>query len=83
MTKGAAASFVFAGTLDVESFQTFARRRAARLSLDLSFGEASSRAVTAHVRGPPALIDAFEMACSLGPIDCLVIEVWRLSEGDG
>ena len=83
MTNGAAASFVFEGTLDVESFRAFARRRAARLSLDLAFGEASAQAVTAHVRGPAALIDAFEMACSLGPIDCLVREVRRLGEGDG
>ena len=77
MTNDAAASFVFEGTFEVESFHAFARRRAARLSLSLAFGAASPQAVALSVCGPAALVDAFEMACSLGPIDCLVIDVQR------
>jgi hypothetical protein len=30
-----------------------------------------------NVSGAAELVDAFEMACSLGPYDCLVLEVAR------
>lgn len=33
--------------------------------------------MTIVVAGPPALVDAMEMACSLGPIDVLVERIER------
>ena len=71
------ANFAFQGRLKPDSFRDFARRRAARLSLDLEERGASSESFACRVSGPLALVDAFEMACSLGPLDCLVLDVWR------
>jgi len=31
----------------------------------------------AVLHGPPDLLDAFEMACALGPLDCIVLHVMR------
>jgi hypothetical protein len=67
----------FCGRLISASFQDFVRRRAARLALKLDEGEGSTLRFACRVSGPIALIDAFEMACSLGPLDCLVLDVRR------
>lgn len=69
--------FVFRGRLDPESFSAFARQRAARLALGVEFGLASRTACEVTVRGEAPLVDAFDMACSLGPLDCIVIDVER------
>ena len=71
------ARFVFKGTFQPASFVEFAQHRAARLGLDLQFGQASTDAVAVNVSGAVDLVDAFEMACSLGPFDCLVFDVVR------
>ena len=76
-TVAVEASFAFKGRLAPDSFRDFARRRAARLSLKLEEGGASAQSFACRVSGPLALVDAFEMACSLGPLDCLVLDVWR------
>ena len=75
------AKFEFQGRLAPESFREFARRRALRLSLELDEGDASTSRFVCQVRGPLALVDAFEMACSLGPLDCLVMEIVREDVG--
>lgn len=75
------ACFVFRGRLRTESFVEFARHRAARLCLGFEVGPVSSDAVALHVSGAAELVDAFEMACSLGPYDCLVLDVARYSSG--
>lgn len=72
-----AATFTFTGRFRPASFADFARHRAGRLELSLDALEAGPGSVTTAVAGPAALIDAFEMACSLGPIDCLVLDVTR------
>lgn len=72
-----AATLVFSGRLRPASFAAFARHRADRLDLALDALDAGPSAATASVSGPAALIDAFEMACSLGPLDCLVLDVTR------
>lgn len=69
--------FLFQGRLDARSFRAFAQHRAARLALDLVFEADARDGVACRVRGPLALVDAFEMACSLGPLDCLVLDVQR------
>ena len=71
------ARFVFTGRLRTDSFIEFARHRAARLGLSIDVAQMSAMAVTVNVSGAAELVDAFEMACSLGPYDCLVLEVTR------
>jgi hypothetical protein len=67
----------FRGALSAPSFADFARHRAARLSLGLDLMAQSDGQSEMRVSGPPALVDAFEMALSLGPLDCLVTDVER------
>ena len=71
------ASFVFSGKLRADIFVEFARHRAARLDLAIDIGSVSDEAIALTVRGPSELVDAFEMACSLGPYQCLVLDVTR------
>jgi hypothetical protein len=71
------ACFVFRGRLRTESFVEFARHRAARLGLGFEVGPVSADVVALNVSGAAELVDAFEMACSLGPYDCLVLHVTR------
>ncbi|MVA22980.1 hypothetical protein V6582_24620 [Agrobacterium vitis] len=72
-------NLVFEGQFDCESFLTFARHRAGRLDIDLDVEACSDSRVAVSVAGQDALVDMFEMACSLGPTDCIVRDVWRLS----
>ncbi|QLF71227.1 hypothetical protein FE840_001820 [Peteryoungia desertarenae] len=69
--------FTFRGALPVESFTGFAVHRAARLDLSLDLGACSDDICAMTVSGPTALVDAFEMAVSLGPQDCIVLEIDR------
>jgi len=62
-----------------ETFIAFAVKRANRLSLRGWIQETSPDAVTIAAEGPEALIDAFEITCSLGPIDSDV-ESWTRKE---
>ena len=74
---GEGVTLVFLGRLRPASFAAFAGHRAGRLALGHVFGRVSPDCVEVTVTGEPDLIDAFEMACSLGPIDCLVLEAYR------
>jgi len=76
-TMSERARFVFTGRLRTDSFVEFAHHRAARLGLSIDVAQISEVAITVNVSGPAELVDAFEMACSLGPYDCLVLEVAR------
>ncbi|SEK26026.1 hypothetical protein [Xaviernesmea oryzae] len=73
----AQARFTFHGKLRCESFQAFARHRARRLDIALSLGACDVNSAIMAVEGQPDLVDAFEMALSLGPQDCLVTDVHR------
>jgi acylphosphatase len=77
MTAKHTLTLLFQGRFDVDSFAEFARHRAARLSLDAAITALAPNRITVAVAGQPELLDAFEMACSLGPIDCLVEDVSR------
>jgi hypothetical protein len=70
-------TIVFTGRFHPEHFAAFVDHRARRLDLEASLEEAGAATISVRVAGHPDLIDAFEMACSLGPIDCLVLEVHR------
>ncbi len=72
------ATLIFRGSLDPARFVDFAEHRARRLDLHARLDDASARAVTMTVAGDADLIDAFEMACSLGPAGCLVRDFARV-----
>jgi hypothetical protein len=70
-------TFTFSGHLNPASYAEFARRRAARLDLALELGEFRKDEARLSVSGHPDLVDMFEMAMSLGPFDCLVLDIAR------
>ena len=70
-------TFLFTGRFETASFAEFARHRAARLSLAAETPHLSREKIRITVSGERDLVDAFEMACSLGPIDCLVADIVR------
>ena len=72
------ADFVFSGTITCESFVDFARHRAGRLDLSLNISACSEAAVALSVSGQEDLVDMFEMACSLGPHDCIIYDISRV-----
>ena len=72
---------VFLGDFEPESFAEFMRHRAGRLSFSAVAGRIDATRVDVAVEGEPDLVDMFEMACSLGPIDCLVREAYRQGQG--
>jgi acylphosphatase len=73
-----AATLVFQGRFHIGSFVDFVRHRAERLSLHAGVTAVSSHRIEVFVAGDEDLVDAFELACSLGPIDCLVLDHRRL-----
>jgi hypothetical protein len=75
-----AVTLVFQGRFRTESFLDFVRHRADRLALEAGIGAVAPDRIEVSVVGQAELIDAFELACSLGPIDCLVLEHGRRAE---
>jgi hypothetical protein len=71
-------TFEFLGALPQADFAEFAAHRAARLSVAHSILAQDAGRALVRVSGPEALIDAFEMALSLGPHSCVVRDVRRL-----
>jgi hypothetical protein len=69
--------FTFSGRLEPQGFIAFAEHRAARLSLGLKIAACDRERCRLTLSGPQALIDAFEMAVSLGPYDSIVLDVTR------
>ncbi len=74
------ATIEFIGWFETDHFAEFIDHRARRLDLDMRVEAADDHHFSLCVSGEPDLIDAFEMACSLGPLDCLVIDVIRHDE---
>ncbi|MBS3652121.1 hypothetical protein KEU06_26335 [Pseudaminobacter sp. 19-2017] len=72
-----AVAICFVGALG-QPFVEFARERASRLALR-GVIEQRCDTVVASLEGPEALIDAFEITCSLGPIACRV-DFWSRTE---
>jgi hypothetical protein len=70
-------TLVFIGRFQLASFAEFIRHRAARLSVDAGVRLAGLECFEVSVSGEENLVDAFEVACSLGPIDCLVLDNFR------
>lgn len=78
-TTGMATHFRFTGDIDGAEFLAFVAARAARLSLD-GWARGEGAAVDCAVDGPADLVDAFEMACLLGPPRSLVLGCERRDE---
>jgi hypothetical protein len=72
-----ATTFVFVGRFEPGTFIEFVHHRAHRLALRAGIGGAARDRIEVSVSGEADLIDAFELACSLGPIDCLVVDIFR------
>lgn len=72
-----AALFRFTGQLVCKSFAEFALHRARRLDLEIDIGACDASSATLSVKGQEVLVDAFEMACSLGPYDCIILDIQR------
>ena len=70
--------FQFTGTFIPSSFEHFARHRAERLSLVFELQETKPNGMDMRVEGLVDLVDCFEVACLLGPADCLIDNVERL-----
>lgn len=75
-----AVTLVFQGRFRTESFLDFVHDRADRLALEAGIAAVTPERIEVSVAGQEELIDAFELACSLGPIDCLVLDHGRLAE---
>ena len=71
------ATIVFTGRFRPDSFREFAEHRARLLDLWSAWTETGPERIVVEVAGQSDFVDAFEMACSLGPIDCLVLDVER------
>lgn len=74
-----AAQFTFQGKIVCDSFAEFALHRAQRLDLEIEMGACDAGAATVSVKGQGDLVDAFEMACSLGPYDCIIMDIVRIA----
>lgn len=72
-----AATFIFRGQMICASFIEFALHRARRLDLEIDLGACHTDVANLSVRGQGDLVDAFEMACSLGPYDCIILNIER------
>ena len=68
---------LFTGHFAPEAFGAFVRHRAARLNLAATILDSSLERVRVAVSGGAEMIEAFELACSLGPASCLVRDVTR------
>lgn len=79
MTHNSQATEVFCITGDVGSavFPGWAACHARRLGIDSRFVAQSSSRLDLIVTGPPALLDAMALGCSLGPQQVMVDEVLR------
>ncbi|MTH79633.1 acylphosphatase [Paracoccus aestuariivivens] len=69
--------FVIEGVLSAPTFEGWVRSHADRIGVAARFRESGADSVSVLVEGPPALLDAMEMACLLGPIDVWVERIVR------
>lgn len=82
MSMTDAALIVFLGQFRSASFRDFVEHRAGKLALRAEILTFRQDRVEIAIAGATELIDAFELACSLGPIDCLVLDHYRTRADD-
>ncbi|MBU2957974.1 acylphosphatase [Paracoccus sp. 1_MG-2023] len=68
--------FIISGRLD-GSLLPWIDGHARRIGVAVDFGPRSDSAMELRVDGPPALLDAMEMGCLLGPIDVWIEDIRR------
>lgn len=68
--------FIISGQLG-HSLSPWIGKHADRIGVDVRFGNSSADRLEICVDGPPALLDAMEMGCLLGPIDIWVDDIQR------
>lgn len=71
-------TFEFTGDLRPAAFAEFAAHRAARLSVGHAVVALDRARAVVCVTGPEVLVEAFEMALSLGPESCVIHDVRRI-----
>lgn len=71
--------FGILGRVGARSFGPWILRHAGRLGLGVRLGPQNDQRLTLEVCGPPDLIDALELGCSLGPIEVWVDRIERES----
>lgn len=69
--------FVIHGDLAPRAFRPWILRHAGRLGLQVDFVSATQDRLDLCVAGPPDLIDAMELGCSLGPRETWVDSIDR------
>lgn len=81
MQRHECTTLVFSGRIAPDSMADFVAHRGARLALDWTILSLDAAGLTVRVAGQADLVDAFEMACSLGTEDSLIRDVARLDNG--
>jgi acylphosphatase len=77
--SGARERFLISGEVNSQSFPGWIDRYARRLGLQGGVSAVRQGEVEVIASGPPDLLDALELGCSLGPIEVLVDRVRRES----
>lgn len=71
--------FVISGDVGAPGFAHWIERHAGRLGLRMRIGARTPERLELTVGGPPDLVDALELGCSLGPIEVWVETIDRES----
>ena len=66
--------YVIEGRMDVPQYLAFVAERAGWLDIS-GWAAAEGNGVTLVAAGPEALVGALEMACTLGPLDALIVRI--------
>ncbi len=80
MSQIAAATLIIKGHFPNDTFPEWIINRAQRLNLTGWVESKNTSQVKIFVSGDPILIDAMEVACSLGPIDAQVDSIKKITE---
>ena len=75
--------FVISGDVDKPGFPGWIDRHACRLGLESQLLQHAPDRIELAVSGPPDLVDAMELGCSLGPIEVWVERIDRESWQQG
>lgn len=79
-TQVANEHFFIRGQVGSASFPPWIMRHAARLGLRVAILGQSARCVEVILHGPPVMLDAMALACSLGPQEVWVDHINRMPE---
>ena len=75
MSRSVTIRFLISGDVAAPRFPGWIRAHAAKLGLTVLGIEVSARGIAVEGMGPPEMLDALAIACSLGPAGVLVDSV--------